>query len=110
MKDKVMKAARRYLSIQGYDILGSTDDFIVCDTEDGMVFCHVIYRTDGSKYPESKLNDLRTKFEQVMFEWFKDRNHDDMVDLSVSCDEIQMLILNPDRALIRHYVNAVGVA
>lgn len=105
-KKRVLIGARRYLEIRGYDIIGSFNDFIVCDTEEGYVFVHVVYSVDSHEFPKTEIEDLRKLFEEAIVHWFLEEGHDDVLDIPLQCDEIQMLCMG-DRAIIRHLINAI---
>ena len=105
-KDKVMKAAKRYLNLYGYDFLGKTSNgFLVCQNEDDLVLVNVCWACNAPEFPESDVETLRHEFETAMLEWV--RKYPDDADYKVSCDEIQFNIIREDRSLVRHCVNAI---
>ena len=101
MNKRIEKAARRYLVNMGYDMLGSIDDFLVCDTEEGITFVHVLY--DKDKFLSTDREELLSMFEEAQVAWFMQGVHD--VDIPILCDELSFRILSEDRALLRHHVD-----
>jgi len=105
-RNKVIKGARRYLNLYGYDVLGETSNgFLVCQNEDDLVLVNVCWACNASEFPESDVETLRHDFEEAMFEWVQ--KYPDDADYKVSCDEVQFNIIRNDRALVRHCVNAI---
>lgn len=106
LKDKACKASKRYLDLMGYEILGEVDGFIVCrEVHYELCFVSAIVRINDeiSDFPESELPILKLKFERAQVKWFEE--HDDEHDLHLRCDELQMLIINSGRVIIRHAIN-----
>lgn len=98
-------AARRYLQLLGYEEIGEANGFLVCQVEDGLVFVNVCGRIKGDEFPESDTDSLRWEFEKAFLEWMTE--HPDEADFHVSCDEVSVNIIREDRALVRHYQNAI---
>lgn len=101
MNKTIEKVARRYLVNMGYNILGSTDDFLVCDTEEGITFVHVLY--DKDEFPDTDRKELMSMFEEAQAAWFMEKRYD--VNIPILCDELSFRILSEDRALLRHHVD-----
>lgn len=98
----VDKAAERYLQLQGYEKLGSANNFLVLDDEDGtIVFVNVL--ASKGEFIESKRFELKQDFERALFKWYEDHPADQ--DCKLRCDEICISVLSDSRALVRHYVN-----
>lgn len=110
---KGMKAAKAYLENKGYEILdadykcpyGQID--VVSRFEDVLAFTSVsVYRNDQNKLPKERFSDDdRQRMEQVMAHYLA--NHD-YVDMSVRWDNMSILVITDDRALLRYHVNALG--
>lgn len=110
---KGMKAAKAYLENKGYEIVdvdykcpyGQID--VVSKFEDVLAFTSVsVYRNDQNKLPKERFSDDdRQRMEQVMAHYLA--NHD-YVDMSVRWDNMSILVITDDRALLRYHVNALG--
>ena len=107
-------AAARFLTNHGYTILsrnytcqfGEAD--IVAKTPDTIVFVEVKTRTDEDKgMPEEAVTPKkRAKYEKIAISYL--REYED-VDIAVRFDVVGILVIAPDRAVIRHHINAFGV-
>lgn len=110
---KGMRAAKAYLENKGYEVVdtnykcpyGQID--VVSMFEDVLAFTSVaVYRNDQNKLPKERFNDNdRQRMEQVMAHYLA--NHD-YVDMSVRWDNMSILVITDDRALLRYHVNALG--
>ena len=104
MREKAIKACKRYMQLMEYKHLGSVDGFEVFEDEDGyIVFVNTTYSTSG--FAESDIETLRSEAEIAMVHWFSD--HEEICDIPIRVDEVELYILNENRALIRHKVNAI---
>lgn len=106
-------AAARYLEHVGYEIVernwrcpaGEAD--IVAFDGDMLVFCEVKTRTSLKRGMPSESVDekKRARYEKIAA-WYL-RSYD-VGSRPVRFDVIAVLVVNDDRAMIRHYVNAFG--
>lgn len=104
-------AAARYLELRGYEILdrnwscpaGEVD--IVARDGDTVVFCEVKTRTnlEAGLPSEAVDNEKRSRYEKIAAWYLRDY---EFVDVPVQFDIIALLVVNEDRALVRHYCNA----
>lgn len=108
------EAAARFLERRGYDIVarnwtcpfGEVD--IVARDAATLVFTEVKTRSNCEKgLPEDAVGpEKRRKYEKLAAAFLQDY---DAVDLRVRFDVVALLIIAPDRALIRHHIDAFGV-
>lgn len=108
-------AAAHYLDLRGYEILdrnwtcpaGEAD--IVARDGEYIVFCEVKTRRGVDKgFPcEAVTAKKRHKYELIAAWYLKDY---DELDIPVRFDIVDILVVASDRAMIRHIVNAFGVA
>lgn len=113
LANKGMKAAKAYLENKGYEVVdvdykcpyGQID--VVSKFEDVLAFTSVsVYRNDQNKLPKERFSDDdRQRMEQIMAHYLA--NHD-YVDMSVRWDNMSILVITDDRALLRYHVNALG--
>ena len=100
--ERTIAAARRYLEMKGYEILDEMEcdgiPIVVADDEDVCVFAHVSF--DMGKMPSVHFH--RSKFEQMAADYICDH---DIADCEVRADAISMMVVGPDRALLRHTIN-----
>ncbi len=116
LNEKATKAAARYLDHRGYTVLetvwkcpaGTSD--IVAEDEGVLVFVDVSVREESKRGFPTELNteSLRERREEIAFAWLTE--HEDVVDVAIRFDNIAMLLMGSDRAMIRHHVNALGGA
>ena len=109
------EAAVRYLMIKDYEIVetnwtcaaGEAD--IIAWGEECLVFCEVKTRTNIDKgFPsESVTKKKRQKYEKIAAWYLQDH---DWLDVRIRFDVIDILVVGTDRAMIKHIVNAFGVA
>lgn len=116
LNDKATKAVSRYLEHRGYTVLetawkcpaGTCD--VIAEDGDAIVFVDVSARRDADKgFPTERCSaGVRERWEMVALAWFAE--HEDAVDMAVRFDNIAMLVMGDSRAMIRHYLNALGGA
>ena len=108
-----LKAAARYLEIQGYEILdrnwscpaGEVD--IVAREGDVLVFVTVKTRADISRgFPSEETSPAARARSEKVAAYYLSEFRD--VDFPVRFDTVSLLVIADDRALIRHYVNVLG--
>ncbi len=108
-------AAARYLFRRGYEIVarnwtcraGEVD--IIARTDDAIVFVEVKTRKDTSKGLPSEAVDARKrkKYEDIAISFLRDY---DACNIRVRFDVISLVQIAPDRALVRHHIDAFGAA
>lgn len=113
---KAMKAASRFLEHRGYEVLetgwkcpaGTSD--IVADDDGVLVFVDVSARDGADRgFPaESCSQQTRTSREMIALAYLAE--HDDGTELPVRFDNVAVVAFSPDRAMIRHHINALGEA
>lgn len=111
---KATEAAGRYLDRRGYTVLetgwtcpaGTVD--IIAKDGDTIVFADVSSRDSAERgFPsESRSKKTRAKRENIAIAWLAE--HEDAVNEAVRFDNIALLVIGKDRAMIRHHVNALG--
>lgn len=109
--EKSNQAAAAYLNRRGYEIVEQPweDDIdspvsIVAQDEDALVFVSVAARRDSDSFPPERLN--QEELEGFAIGWLKDNC--DRADCAVRFDHIGLLLMSPDRALIRHHINVMS--
>lgn len=101
---KAVHAAELYLIKQGYDIedVNYKNFFeIIASEKDRLVFVNVIINHHRFDEPEPD----REKYEE---EAIKFLNKGDYSDVSIRFDNICALIINENRAILRHHTNVIG--
>ena len=109
------EAAVRFLKRHDYEIIernwtcpaGEAD--IIAMDEDAIVFVEVKTRrsTDMGLPSEAVDAKKRERYERIAAMFLA---HYDVVDVQVRFDIISIVVVSPDRAMIRHHINAFGVA
>lgn len=108
------EAAVRFLERRGFEVLernwtcsaGEAD--IIAQDESTLVFIEVKTRSNTDKgLPEEAVDkDKRTRYEHIAASFLRTYN---TVDISVRFDVVSILAIAPDRAFLRHHVNAFSV-
>jgi len=118
LKDRALRAAERFLGHRGYDVVGTAYKFqdggqidIVAEDGDALVFIDVKARRDTDKgFPSDSITGrTRERREKAAVQWFKSEGMG-YRDRPFRFDNISLLVLGADRALIRHTINAMGCA
>lgn len=107
------EAAARYLEHVGYEILernwrcpAGEADIIALD-EETLVLCEVKTRTSLRRgFPSESVNEKKRSRYELIAAWYLREN--DVGTRPVRFDIIAVLVVNDDRAMIRHYQNAFG--
>ena len=105
------EAAARFLLHRGYDIIernwrcaaGEAD--IVALDGDTVVFVEVKTRADASKgFPaEAVTAKRRDRYERIACLYLQEH---DFADVMLRFDVVAILVMPPDRAVVRHHINA----
>ena len=108
------RAAQRFLERRGYQIVernwtceAGEADLIALD-DDCLVFVEVKTRMDEDRgLPEEAVGaEKRKRYERIAASYLKTTSYE---DIQVRFDVIGILVLGPNRALIRHHLNAFGI-
>ena len=115
LRDRALQAAERFVEHRGYDIIGTRYEAeggeqidIVAEDGDALVFIDVKARRDAEKgFPKERVTKrARERRELAAIQWFKSEGMD-FRDRPIRFDNISMVTLGTDQALIRHTVNAM---
>ena len=114
MKEKAMGAVRTFLEHKGYEVVDEAwqgpegiggIDLVALDEDGTMVFIDATVRIGTDGFPEAhRARGLR---EALAAMWLAD-NGDDYADTPVRFDEVAMMVVKENRALLRHHVNCFG--
>lgn len=106
-------AAAALLARKGYSIIdrdwgcfAGVIDIVAKDPYGTVVFADVRYNTETDEYLEDPNNaEKRERLEKMALAWLQDN---DLSDVNFACrfDVVSLVAVNPDRALIRHHINA----
>lgn len=111
LKSRCVKAASRYLELNGYEIARTnweceTGSFDIIAWQDGtLVFANVFAIDDASRgfVVTGDADQRRERFEKAALCYLAEV---DDVDMPVRYDEISVVVVGPDRAMLKHFVNA----
>lgn len=111
---RALKAAEAFLVRRGFEIIertwktegaGGPVDIVAMDGWD-LVFVSVKGRkTSGKGFPE--ITASREELERFAIDWFS-RNPYQCEECTFRFDTIALVLVGPDRALIRQHINAMG--
>lgn len=116
LKDKALQAAECFVGHRGYDVVGTAYELkdggqigIVAEDGDTLVFIDVKARRDADRgFPsESVTKRTRERREKAAIQWFRSEGIS-YRDRPIRFDDISLLMLGTDRALIRHTINVMG--
>lgn len=109
------EAAARFLYQRGYEILernwecfaGEAD--IIAKDDDTLVFVEVKTRKDCAHgFPsEAVTAEKRARYEKIALAYLSEHDH---VDLPIRFDVVALVVVGPDRAVVRHHINAFSAA
>lgn len=114
-KTKALTAAERYLEHRGYALIESAPELqvgsltdIVANDGNAIVFVEVIAKDSAETgFPEELDSErIREAKEMAAIRWLE-RQGGKYCDMTVRFDVVSMVIISPDRALIRHHINAM---
>ena len=100
LMDKAMTACENFLMCKGYDIVGTFDDVIVVDTGEGIAVVKVVIVEDGFQDSIS-----RSEAEGLMVKALVKFG---ITNVPVRFDDVQLLIVEGSRALMRYHTNVLG--
>lgn len=112
LKMRMLEASVAYLKARDYEILetawtceeGTID--VIAKDEDDLVLAKVAFSADpGKGFPRENLK--REKLEKLAARYLATSEE---VNVGLRFDFIGIIALAPDRALIRHHVNALAMA
>ncbi len=108
-------AAAHFLECRGYDIVarnwtcyaGEAD--IIARDDDAVVFVEVKTRRNCDKGmpSEAVTPEKRERYERIALEYLANCG---IVDVPIRFDIVSIVIIAPDRAVVRHHINAFGGA
>lgn len=114
MKEKAMGAVRTFLERKGYEIVDEAwqgpegiggIDLVAVDEDGTLVFVDATVRIGTDGFPEA--HRARGMREALAAAWLAG-NGDDYADTPVRFDEVAMMVVKENRALLRHHVNCFG--
>ncbi len=110
-------AAAKFLERHGYEIIarnwtcsaGEAD--IIARDGDALVFVEVKTRSNTEKgLPEEAITTAKRKrYEKIAVSFLKGFDLDEADDVQVRFDVVSIVVVSPDRAFVRHHINAFGV-
>lgn len=114
LSEKARRAACQHLEQRGYTVLDASRDFpaggkgIVAEDGDALVFASVRVRDDVGRGfpPEVEAEQRRTRYEAAALAYLAE--HDDIDSRPVRFDDIALVVLGSDRAMLRHHINVLG--
>lgn len=114
MKEKAMGAVKAFLERKGYQIVDEAwqgpegiggIDLVAVDEDGTLVFVDATVRIGTDGFPEAhRARGLR---EALAARWLAG-NGDDYADTPVRFDEVAMMVVKENRALLRHHINCFG--
>lgn len=116
LRAKAVKAAAHFLDRRGYEIVekdweseGGREIDLVAKDGDTMVFVDVRARLGVDRgMPEGGGEASRERREAAAAAWLSEHGDEAAADMAVRFDDIAMMALGEDRALLRHHVNCLG--
>ena len=113
LNEKAIEAAARFLERKGCEVIdrrwegpegvGSIDLVAVDDGE--LVFVDVVARRSTDGFPEAHIGrELR---EILAAKWLGEHG-EEYRDVAIRFDDVAMMVMDSNRALLRHHVNCFG--
>ena len=111
LHERAIEAAKRYVSLQGCDIVesgGELFDLVFYDNaEDCLCLCEVDIKSQGHGLRNMDEIKPRAEIERMAAEWFA--NSEQQNTCAVRFDTLDMVVVSADRAFLRHTKNAYGL-
>ncbi|EFV33418.1 hypothetical protein C1872_02395 [Eggerthella lenta] len=116
LKTRGTMAASRFLSRRGYEVLeegwrsGAGECEVIALDGDVLAFVKVRVRSDAAKgFPVERGGACeREERERIAVDYLA--GHPEHADVGVRFDTAAILVIGPDRALIRHHINCMGAS
>ncbi len=114
-KTRALAAAERYLEHRGYALIESSPTLpvdnltdIVANDGNAIVFIEVLAKDNADTgFPEELDSErIREVKEMAAIRWLE-RQGGRYCDMAIRFDVVSLVVLAPDRALIRHHINAM---
>ena len=110
---KAVSAAQRFVERRGYEVLGTDWSkeglagslALIARDEDTVVFIDVV-AVDHSEGGFSEGTLSREQFEVLAAAWLGENAPEG--DVGCRFDRISMIVVSPDRALLRHHISAMA--
>lgn len=115
LKTRALAAAERYLEHRGYALIESSPTLpvdnltdIVANDGNAIVFIEVLAKDNADTgFPEELDSErIREAKEMAAIRWLE-RQGGRYCDMAIRFDVVSLVVLAPDRALIRHHINAM---
>ena len=94
------EAAARYLVRRGYDIVERNWTCIAGEAD------IIAFDGDTIVFVEVKTKEKRARYEKIACLYLE---HSEVTDVPVRFDVVALTLIGPDRAFIRHHIDAFGV-
>lgn len=112
LSERARKAAARFLEMRGYEIVeqdwecdaGTVE--VVCRSEEGALVFVEVTESEGSFPPEEIDAGKRNRMESIAAAYLAANGGE--ADFAVRFDTLSLLVVSPDRALLRHHINCLG--
>lgn len=112
INEKALQAASMFLERRGYEVIeekwayGNDSIDIIAREDEDLVFVDVRVKADGTRQmPEEKPD--RDRFERIAAAYLTEA--DEGADFAIRYDIVSILVLNDNKALLRHHRNALSV-
>lgn len=103
--ERGMIAAEKFLVRKGYEVLDSRDGFVVAMDDEALAFVKVRVREGDGFCDFDSSKSMRQEFECFALRWLLENKH---VDVPIRFDELAMVVVGDDRALLRHHINCLN--
>lgn len=116
LKQKAIKAASTFLDRKGYEVIdtewksedGGAIDLVARDGDD-LVFCDVQVSEGLDKgMPGDYAEGSRERREIAAAKWLGANMGDDDPNVCIRFDDIALMVIADNRALLRHHINCLG--
>ena len=107
LQERAIKASMRFLEAKGYDVIREHNGYIVANDNGGVVIASVKVRNIDDGFGE--IGDVdRSGFEREGILFLV--GHPEYVDIPLRFDELALVVMGNDRAILRHHINCLEKA
>ena len=105
VQEKAIEATKKYLAMKDYEDITEFEGYVTAIDDGYRVICRVSVCEE--EFGGVRCEELREMAESVAIRWLA---QNEAVDVPLRFDDIRLIVVGNDRAMLRHHVNCLGTA